>query len=157
MNGNRSTADALEGDEPTSVSARSDAIGDLDEDIGEDANVVSFTVAGISRRGMNDPQFQRITLEPDLRHGISDISVYSMKRNACYTNAFTFAYSFRELFRPDFDDGINVDSVKDFVAHDTLQRERVEKNLALTSMPYTKKMFSDEEYLASVRAGATGC
>ena len=37
------------------------------------------------------------------------------------------------------------------------QRERVEKNLALTSMPYTKKMFSDEEYLASVRAGATGC
>ena len=48
---------------------------DLDEDVGEASDVVSFTVAGISRRGLNDPQFQRITLEPHLKHGISDISV----------------------------------------------------------------------------------
>ena len=132
-------------------------IGDLDENIGGDAKVISFTVAGISRRGMNDPQFQRITLDPDARHGMSDISVYSMKRNDCYANAFTFAYSFKELFKPDFDEGINPRSVQNFVLHEKLQRDRVERHIALTSMPYNKTVFADKAYLEAVRAGEAGC
>lgn len=150
-------ADALSRGEPTSDSARSDPVGDLDEDVGSDAQVVSFTVAGISRRGMNDPQFQRVTLDPRRRHGIRDISVFSMKRAACGAGAFTFAYSFRELFAPDFNGGINVHSLKDFVEHDQLQRERVESHLALTSMPYGKQDLKDAAFLEAVRAGKTGC
>merc|ERR1711957_530231 len=65
------------GKDPVSIAADGDAIGDLDENIGDDAQIVSFTVAGISRRGTNDPQFQRIILEPDpLKKGIQDIDVY---------------------------------------------------------------------------------
>jgi len=148
--------DELAGDEPTSVSSQGDAIGDLDEDIDGDAHVVSFTVAGISRRGMNDPQFQKVILEPDLNKGIQDILVYTMKRAACYADAFTFAYSFRELFEPDLDDGINIDSVERFVQNEK-QRARVEAHLALTSMPYDKSMLKNTSFLAAVRAGQTGC
>ena len=146
-----------EDEEKVSDSPRSDPVGDIDEDTDDDPNIVSFTVAGISRRGLNDPQFQRITLEPELKHGISDISVYSMKRNACWENAFTFAYSFKSLFDPDFDSGINVDTLKQFVLHDKLQRERVESHLALSSLPYTKADLKDEAFLAAVRAGQLGC
>lgn len=149
--------DDLAGDEPVSDSEQGDVIGDLDEDVSDDANVVSFTVAGISRRGMNDPQFQKITLEPELSHGISDIEVFSMKGNACGKDAFTFAYSFKSLFEPDFDGGINVDSLQDFVTHGELQRERVESHLALSSMPYTKKDTSDPAFVEAVRAGTSGC
>ena len=79
-----------------------------------------------------------------------------MKRSACYSNAFTFAYSFREVFKPDFDDGINVDSVKRFVQNKD-QHDALEKHMALTSMPYNKKMLSDERFLEAVRAGESGC
>lgn len=126
------------------------------QDVGGDAHIISFTVAGISRRGMNDPQFQKITLETDPAKGIEDISVYSMKRSDCYDNAFSFAYSFRGLFEPDFDDGINTDSVERFVENKK-QRSRVEKHLAMTSMPYEKAMLKDKAFLDAVRAGKLGC
>jgi len=153
--------DTDNGKDPVSISTAGDPIGDIDQNIGDDANIVSFTVAGISRRGNNDPQFQRVILEPKdevKRHGIRDIEVYSMKGNHCFEQtAFTFAYNFRDLFRPDFDDGINVDTVLKFVENDEVQRERIEKHMALSSMPYTKKSLKDPDFLAAVRSGKTGC
>ncbi|MGK3742498.1 MAG: hypothetical protein ACI90V_009354, partial [Bacillariaceae sp.] len=115
---------------------------------------------GISRRGKNDPQFQRITLEPQdmlKKHGMKDIEVYSMKGNDCFENAFTFAYSFRDLFKPDFDDGINVKTVLNFVENDKLQRARIEKHMALTSTPYTSKILKDSGFIDAVRSDKTGC
>jgi len=146
------------GKDPVSMSSKGDVIGDLDENIGQDAQIVSFTVAGISRRGNNDPQFQRIILEPDpLKKGIQDIDVYSMKGNDCGKHGFTFAYSFRDLFTPDFDNGINVQSVLDFVNNDKEQKERIEKYLALSSMIYTKKDLKSESFIDRVRNDQTGC
>eukprot|EP00536_Pseudo-nitzschia_multiseries_P008555 jgi/Psemu1/325257/estExt_fgenesh1_pg.C_2190005 len=149
------------GKDPVSISAAGDPIGDIDENIGCDAKIVSFTVAGIARRGNNDPQFQRVILEPKdgvKQHGIRDIEVYSMKGNACFEpNAFTFAYTFRDLFQPDFDDGINVDTLLNFVENESVQRERIEQHLALSSMPYTKKSLKDPDFLAAVRSDQTGC
>jgi hypothetical protein len=146
--------------DPVSISTQGDPLGDLDESIGEDAKIVAFTVAGISRRANDDPQFQRIILEPQemlKQHGMKDIEVYSMKGDACFENAFTFAYSFRDLFQPDFDDGINVDSVLAFVKNDELQRERIEEHLALSSMPYTKHDLKDQDFIDAVRSDKTGC
>ncbi len=179
------------GDEPVGISRSNDVIGDLGEDNGDDANIVSFTVAGISRRAGNDPQFQKIVLErthdPDVswktvsdhdqknnhthilklpRHDIADISVFSMKRGACDpkgdlmgngTSAFSYAYSFRSLFEPDFEEGINPETLEKFVLHDELQKERIESHLALSSLPYTKKDLNDESFLEAVRRGETGC
>lgn len=146
--------------EQVSVDPLGDPIGDLDGNIGEDSKIVSFTVAGISRRGNNDPQFQRIILEPKdmlMKHGIQDIEVYSMKGSDCGEDSFTHAYSFRDLFKPDFDDGINVQSVEVFVENDKLQRERVEMHLALSSMPYTKDNLKDKKWIKKVREDKTGC
>ena len=98
----------------------------------------------------------QVLLEPDLSKGIQDILVYTMKRAACYADAFTFAYSFRELFEPDLDEGINIDSVERFVQNEK-QRARVEAHLALTSMPYDKSVLKNTSFLAAVRAGKTGC
>jgi len=61
--------------DPVSDSKANDAIGDIDEDNGGDTQIVSFTVAGISRRGLNDPQFQRVFLarpEQSPKHLIRD-------------------------------------------------------------------------------------
>jgi hypothetical protein len=149
-----------EGKDPVSVATEGDPLGDIDENIGDDATIVAFTVAGISRRANNDPQFQRITLEPQdmlKKHGIKDIEVYSMKGDDCFENAFTFAYSFRDLFKPDFDDGINVETVLSFVENDELQRKRIEKHMALTSMPYTSKSLKDSRFIDAVRSDKTGC
>ena len=147
------------GKDPVSIATEGDPIGDLDENIGDNAQIVSFTVAGISRRATNDPQFQRVILEPqDLlqKHGIKNINVYMMKGNACFKNAFTFAYSFRDLFRPDFDEGINVQSVLNFV-ESNVQRERIEKHLSLNSMPYTNHDLKDPEFIDLVRSNRAGC
>jgi len=149
------------GKDPVSVATEGDPLGDIDENIGEDAKIVSFTVAGISRRANNDPQFQRVTLEPQdmlMKHyGMKDIEVYSMKGSDCFENAFTFAYSFRDLFKPDFDVGINVDTVLNFVENEALQRERIENHLAMSSMPYTKKDLEDQDFIDAVRSDETGC
>ena len=79
-----------------------------------------------------------------------------MKRGACGKNGFTFAYSFRDVFKPDFDDGINVDSVRRFVQNKK-QRKALEAHMALTSMPYTKASLKDQAFLEAVRAGTSGC
>lgn len=149
-----------EGKDPVSVATEGDPLGDIDENIGDDATIVAFTVAGISRRANNDPQFQRITLEPQdmlKKHGMKDIEVYSMKGDDCFENAFTFAYSFRDLFKPDFDDGINVETVLSFVENDKLQRKRIEKHMALTSTPYTSESLKDSRFIDAVRSDKTGC
>lgn len=146
-------------DQETEVSL-GDPLGDIDKDIGEDAQIVSFTVAGISRRANNDPQFQRITLEPQdmlKKHGMKDIEVFMMKGDACYENAFSLAYSFRKLFKPDFDDGINVRTVKNFVENDAVQRERIERHTALSSMPYNKKVLKNKKFIHAVQSDKTGC
>jgi len=156
LNDKGKDAEGHEVEDVEPVSSQGKSVGDLDEDVGGDAKIISFTVAGISRRGLNDPQYQKITLEKDVKRGIEDISVYSMKRQACGDQAFTFAYSFRELFEPDFDDGINVESVERFVENDK-QRERVEQHIALTSMPYEKTTLKDQAFLDAVRAGTSGC
>jgi len=148
------------GKDPVSIAADGDAIGDLDENIGDDAQIVSFTVAGISRRGTNDPQFQRVTLEPQdmlQKHGMKNIEVYMMKGKACFEDAFTLAYSFRDLFAPDFDDGINVRSVLNFVENEGVQRKRIEQHLALSSMPYTKDDLKDPDFIRAVRSDRAGC
>lgn len=79
-----------------------------------------------------------------------------MKRNACGPGAFSFAYSFKKLFKPHFNSGVNAETVRSFVA-DKNQTTRVEAHLALTSSVYTKKGCKDPSFIAAVRQGETGC
>jgi len=153
--------DGVGGTQDVSDSAKSDAIGDIDEDISGEKSTVSFTVAGISRRALNDPQFQRIYLdfaEPILRaddsltYEIKDIEVLSMKEGC----DFTFSYSFRDVFAPHFNNGITTKTLKAMV-NDTAMREVVESHLAMSVSAYTSKNLTDAEFLNSVRNGVDGC
>jgi hypothetical protein len=157
-----------------------DALGDLGENIGDtdddgeveddvdtnpndeevkdgnDLGIISFTVAGISRRAKNDPQFQRVTLK-NLKEDsddfvISDIDVFSM-RCGC---DFTFAYSFRDLFHPHFDDAIDEVSLKGFV-EDQAMLKRVESHLSMTDAPYEAKDLKNTTWVEEVREGRLGC
>jgi len=130
-----------------------DELGDLDDDIGGNGATVSFTVAGISRRGLNDPQFQRIYLEKE--HGayeIQDIDVIQMMKGC----DFEVSFSFVDQFKPHFDTGINIATLKNFVEDESM-KAIVESQLALSASPYDKTTLKDPLFLASVRAGIAGC
>merc|ERR1712224_53237 len=133
-----------------------DAIGDMDEDIDGDSQIISFTVAGISRRGLNDPQFQRITLDREEKKKkltIRDIDVYSMKGAAC---DYTFAYSFAELFQPDFDYGIDEAAMRSFIRNKD-QIKRVESHISLSSSNLSGAALKDPAFIEAVRLGKAGC
>jgi hypothetical protein len=55
------------------------------------------------------------------------------------------------VFKPDFDDGINV------VENDAVQKEGVGKYLALSTMPYTSSDLKDPVFINAVRNDQTGC
>eukprot|EP00928_Gymnodinium_smaydae_P032744 TRINITY_DN23637_c0_g1_i1.p1 TRINITY_DN23637_c0_g1~~TRINITY_DN23637_c0_g1_i1.p1 ORF type:complete len:544 (-),score=86.23 TRINITY_DN23637_c0_g1_i1:200-1780(-) len=137
-----------------------DDIADIGDDIGGDASTVSFTVAGISRRGLNDPQFQRIYLDQvpsknggEWEYKMDNIEVFSMQGSDC---SFGSRYNFRDVFSPHFDEGINVESLKSMVA-DKAMKKVVEKYVALTSSPYTKATLKDPSFIKAVREGRAGC
>lgn len=134
-------------------SSDADALGDLTEDIGGLTETVSFTVAGISRRGLNDPQFQRIYLEgAETKYTIFDIDVLAMKKQC----DFEFSYSFRELFKPHFDSGINTATLRTMVS-DKRMVEKVESHLSLSASPYTKADLKNPAFMEAVRNGTKGC
>lgn len=153
-------ADKIGGSNDVEDDNNEDEVADLGDDIGGDASTVSFTVAGISRRGMNDPQFQRIYLDevPGATYGswkyqMQDIEVFSMKGSSC---DFDFRYSLRDVFRPHFDTGITTSTLKNMVS-DKRMLAVVEKYIALTESPYTKATLKDPEFIKEVREGRAGC
>ena len=71
-------------------------------------------MAGISRRGLNDPSFHRLELSTDHQgQQIDDVAVYAMASGAACS--FNRSYSFAEVYAPHFGHGITVASVRDLV------------------------------------------
>lgn len=135
----------------------SEVYGDLNQEYYFNTNQGrswAFTAVGISRRGKNDPGFQRVLMNNGASK-VMDIENYSMKGKSC---EFTFSSSYKQRYAPYFDHGITAKAVKASIDDDRLDAARTDNISPVAVRALTPKQSDQPSWMNQVRMGSTaGC
>eukprot|EP00656_Telonema_subtile_P042959 TRINITY_DN4907_c0_g1_i6.p1 TRINITY_DN4907_c0_g1~~TRINITY_DN4907_c0_g1_i6.p1 ORF type:complete len:574 (+),score=107.40 TRINITY_DN4907_c0_g1_i6:177-1898(+) len=110
-----------------------------------------FSAVGLSRRGGNDPGFQRLVLDSTGR-GLRDLESYAME-TAC---EFKLHHRFSECYAPHFNEGINAATVLASLRDTALGSVR-KANVAPQATGFKKSMLKNSTFANEVRNGRAGC
>lgn len=110
-----------------------------------------FTAVGVSRRGGNDPGFNRFFMSADGTM-ITEVESYQMKRGCVYE----FGHSMVDDYAPHFNEGFSGHAVAALLKNESKVDVR-KANVAPNAAGITKKAANSAAYIDRVRKGEAGC